>query len=288
MKSVMLAGLLLGIFILLSGCASTSTSITSFTDPDYKSFQFNKILVISNTSKLSYRLGMENRIVEVLAANGIKSIPSYSILPPTREFSDTQKKELMQNKEIDGCLMINFGEQGVKEISIPITGSTSRTTVLGNSINTSTQYIGGETFSLPYAEFEIKLFDISNGKMAWIANSFTGGNAYSNFNNVYWSFCIKIIERLSSDNLIRTSEVLSHIFKKEIDKIIKEREDSPELFKDDVIVLNSGEIIKGIILDRYVSNDQHEDYVEIRITKVDEKKDILKILLKDIREVYQK
>ena len=283
MKNVMFASFLLGIFILLSGCASTS--ITSYTDPDYRAVQFKNILVVANTNKLGDRLGMENRIVEVLVTNGIKSIPSYSILPPTREFSDTQKKEVMLDSKIDGCLMINFGEQGVQEISIPVMGSTSQTQLIGNKLTTSTQYIGGQTFTKPYAEFEIKLFDVVNGKMAWIGNSFTGGNAYSNFINVYQSFCNKIIERLSEDNLISKSENITKINEKEIDDIISMRDDNSNINKSDFVILNNGEILTGVIISKEYTDFNHTiAYIDF----LGNDKVRHKILIKDIREVYQK
>ena len=291
MKKIFFDTFLLGIFIWLTGCASTS--ITSYTDPDYRAVQFKNILVVANTNKLGDRLGMENRIVEVLETNGIKSIPSYSILPPTREFSDSQKIKLMLDNKVDGCIMINFGEKGVQEYSIPILGSNSQTQFNGNTITTSTKYIGGETFSKPYAEFEIKLYDVNNGKMAWIANSFTGGNAYANFNTVYSSFCDKIVDRLSQDNLIRTLKDIARINKEEIgrrikgnndniNRILNGREDKPNQNKIDVVVKCDGEIVTGIILSKYVVHDML--YVKIQ----DMDKVIQRFKLEDIKEVYQK
>ncbi|MDR3625561.1 MAG: hypothetical protein P4L45_01935 [Ignavibacteriaceae bacterium] len=287
MKNILLSSFLLGMFFLFTGCASTS--ITSFTDPDYRAVQFKNILTVANTNKLSDRLSLENRIVEVMATNGIKAIPSYSIFPPTREFTDNQKKDLMLDNKIDGCLIINFGEQGVQEISIPITGSTSQTKITGNSITTSTQYIGGQTFNKPYAEFELKLYDVSNGKMAWTANSFTGGNAYANFNTVYSSFCNRIVDRLSQDNLIRTINDNERIKKEEVTKrdsnikrILKEREEKTEGNKIDVIVKSNGDIISGTILSLSYIHDAY--YVKIQ--EIDSS--FSRIKLDDIKEVYQK
>jgi hypothetical protein len=302
MKNKLFSSFLLGIFILLTGCASTS--ITSFVDPDYRAVQFKNILVAANTNKLGDRLSMENRIVEVLATNGIKAIPSYSIFPPTREFTDSLKTILMLESKIDGCLMVYFGERGIEQVQIPVIGSRtkseSQTTgnitpnfngIDYNSQTTSeskTTFIGGEIVDKPYAEFEIKLFDVFNGKMVWIANSFTGGSAYSNFNTVYSSFCNNIVNRLSEDNLIRISIDIKNINEKEIARIIKERQDKPDQNKIDVVVLNNGEIITGIILSRHEEYNWSEEYTGMKVTIQDKDKVIHRILIKDIRELYQK
>jgi hypothetical protein len=302
MKYRLISYFLAGIFTLITGCASTS--ITSFTDPDYKSIQFKNILVAANTNKLGYRLSMENRIVEVFANNGIKSIPSYSIFPPTREFTDSLKKDLMISNKIDGCLMVYFGESGIEQVQIPIIGSKTKGTVTYNSsgadYESKTTYIGGQVLDKPYAEFDLKLFDVINGKMAWIANSFTGGSAYSNFNTVYSSFCDKIVDRLSADNLIRTSDDIVKIYKAEIeriieerkskiDKIIKGREEKPEQDKIDVVVLKNGNVITGLILNRYFADANFGNNRGEIIVKIQDQDQVLhRIMLKDISEVYQK
>ena len=124
--------------------------------------------------------------------------------------------------------------------------------------------------------------------MVWIANSFTGGSAYSNFNTVYSSFCNNIVNRLSEDNLIRISIDIKNINEKEIARIIKERQDKPDQNKIDVVVLNNGEIITGIILSRHEEYNWSEEYTGMKVTIQDKDKVIHRILIKDIRELYQK
>jgi hypothetical protein len=286
MKTILYLSFLSIAFILFTGCAATS--IISYTDPDYRAVQFKKILVVANTNKLGDRLNLENRMVEVLDTNGIKAITSYSIFPPTREFTDSLKEDLMIGNKIDGCLMIYFGEKGIEQVQIPIIGSKTKGTVTNNSrgadYESQTTYIGGQILDKPYAEFEIKLFDVINGRMAWIASSFTGGNAYANFNTVYNSFCDKIVDKLSQDNLIRTLNDIARMNKVEIDRIIKERENNLGQNKIDLVVLNHGTIIIGKISRIYKDNYSHENCVEMQ----DKDQDIQKIKIIDIKEVYQK
>lgn len=61
---------------------------------------------------------------------------------------------------------------------------------------------GGYTITKPWAQFDAKLFDVSNGQNAWIASTFSGGNAYANFKTVINSFCGKIVEQLIKDGVV--------------------------------------------------------------------------------------
>jgi hypothetical protein len=80
MKNILFSSFLFGIFILLSGFTSNTNSITSYTDADYRTFQFKNILVVTNTNNLSDRLNLENRIVKVFTHFGMKSVISKNSL----------------------------------------------------------------------------------------------------------------------------------------------------------------------------------------------------------------
>ena len=167
------------------------TKVTSFVDPDYHATHFKRFIIVGNTNKLDYRMNIENRLSTLLANNGIFAVPSDFLFPPTRELSDSEKVFNMRTNNIDACLMVNFGESGIKQIQIPITGSittgssssstSGSVSIIGNNIYNNSQtksqtqshtsYIGGEILEKPYAEFELKLSDVTNGKTAWIANS---------------------------------------------------------------------------------------------------------------------
>jgi hypothetical protein len=94
---------------------------------------------------------------------------------------------------------------------VPQTSSTTKTkgnvNVYGNTATykkkSTTTYEGGYTLKKPWAEFETRLYDVSNGQMAWIASSFTIGNAYANRNTIINSYCGKKVEQLLEDNLLQ-------------------------------------------------------------------------------------
>lgn len=195
--------------IILVGCASTR--MTSFKDPDYQKAEFKRILVVANTNDLEDRQKLESKMVEEFSNIGLFALESFRLFPPTRELTDEDKVELLLKNDIDAFISISIGESGVDEVYVPQTSSTTKTkgevNVYGNTARykekSTTTYQGGYTLNKPWAEFETKLYDVSNGQMAWISSSFTKGNAYANRNTVINSYCGKTVEQLLEDNLIK-------------------------------------------------------------------------------------
>jgi len=97
---------------------------------------------------------------------------------------------------------------------MPVTSTSTKTegnvNVYGNNAKykekSKTTYQGGQTYSKPWADYEANLYDVSNGKMAWIASAHTKGNAFANFNTVMNSFCGEVVGKLIEDRLIKVFE----------------------------------------------------------------------------------
>lgn len=192
----------------LEGCASTT--ITSFKDPQYKTTTFNRILVIANFSNLQRRWRVETQLVKEFQRIGVFAIEYLNLFPPTRDYTDEEKINQLVNNNIDSFIMIDAGESGVSQVYIPQIGSyttkTGKVNIYGNAAtydekSTTTNY-GGYVISKPWAHFNAKLFNASNGQNAWIASAFTGGNGLAGFDTVIDSFCWKMVQQLIDDGII--------------------------------------------------------------------------------------
>lgn len=208
MKAIKYSFLLIYVLANLYGCASTN--MTSFTDPDFQSIKFKRILVVANVADLQWRQTIESRMVEAFRPVDVEAFESLRLFPPTRNFTNEEKIDLLNRYKIDGYITINVGESGVQSVYVPPTGSTTKTkgevTVTGNRAqyegkSTTTNY-GGYTLNKPWAQFQTKLFDVSSGSTAWVASSYTGGNAYANLNTVINSYCDKVVDKLKEDGLV--------------------------------------------------------------------------------------
>ena len=202
--------LLIIIFLSVLFISCASTRMTSFKDPDYQKANFKRILIVANTNDLGDRKRLESKMVDAFSEVGVFALESYKLFPPTRELTNEVKVDLLLKNNIDAFISISIGESGVSEVYVPQTSSTTKTegdvNVYGNSANyrqkSTTTYEGGYTLNKPWAEFDTKLYDVSNGKTAWIASSFTGGNAYANNNTVIGSYCNTTVDKLIEEKLI--------------------------------------------------------------------------------------
>jgi hypothetical protein len=206
--------------IILVFCASllfdhciAVTDITSYKDPAYYGRSFTRILVIANTSDLQNRLLIESTIVNDLMSKGVFALPSSNLFPPTRDIDDNQKIELLLKNNIDAYISISVGETGVNEVYIPQTEAKTKTegtvNVYGNTgyyrEKSKTTYEGGYTIAKPWATIDTKLYDVSNSQLAWMASSFTGGNAFANKSTLINSYSSKTVEQLLDDGILAKS-----------------------------------------------------------------------------------
>ena len=269
--------LLIFLAVILSNCASTR--LTSFKDPDYKYANFNRILIVVNSNDLEKRLQLETAIVKAFEGTGIYALEGFNLFPPTRVLSDQEKVSLLVENKLDAYISVIVGEIGTEEVYVPPTSSTTKTkgnvNVLGNRATyeekSKTTYQGGYSFSKPWAEFETKLYDVSNGRMVWISTSFTGGNALASFNTLINSFSNEIVNRLEKNELILTSNIINkrqhqeqrieeEKRKKEIEELIKKRKDITTQPVKSIIFLKNSEVIKGFII-----STEKKDEVIIRL-----------------------
>lgn len=259
------------IIFFLSDCASTS--ITSFKDPDYKKADFKRILVVVNSSDLGNRLKLETKMAEEIRKVGIFAMESYQLFPPTREIGDEDKVKLLIDNNIDSFISISVGESGVDNVYIPPTSSITKTegnvNVYGNQASyeekSKTTYQGGYTLSKPWAEFNTKLYDVSNGRMVWIASSFTGGNAFADFNNVTNSYCQEIVKKLEIDRLIPSKRITGH------DKLLGQK--SIIYLKNHTIkkghIMGISKLIDGITITEITIRDEEGNWMQIPNKDID-------------------
>lgn len=283
--------------VILSGCASTS--VTSFTDPDYTSAEFNRILVVVNSNDLENRLNIETNMVFALKDAGVYALESYKLFPPTRQFTPEEKISLLIKKDIKAFLSITIGKTGVQEVYIPPTSSTTKTegdiSFHGNSASYSekskTAYLGGYTLSKPWAKYATKLFDVSNGRMVWLSDSFTGGSALANFSTVNSSYCNAIVNDLEKKDLILTKDIIQRKQneqekldeeKKQLErqKIIEKNKEEAIPPKISRITLKDNTVIEGLIILTEKDNDK---IVSVAIENKDGK--IIKINYSQVEKI---
>jgi hypothetical protein len=78
MKNVVLV-----LLLLLASCATTK--ITGFTDPDYKSKRYAKLVVVTPNLNLEYSALLQSKICKAIEARKASCVRGLDTFPPTRK-----------------------------------------------------------------------------------------------------------------------------------------------------------------------------------------------------------
>lgn len=195
MKIIKAAVLMMGTMIVIN---CTHTRLVSFTDANAANKLYHQIGIIANVENLSDRLTIENKIVETLKGKGVRTISSFSLFPPTRDFTIEQENEILIKNGVDAILVIQLTDAGYSISSEPIqvhTG-TSNTTISG-----------GGTEHKAFGQLRISLVDILSNQTMWVGDADT--RAFFNTINPDWdmTYLLKASSKKIAKELVSTGLV---------------------------------------------------------------------------------
>ncbi len=203
MKERFYAACVLGL-LLIVGCATTN--LTSFRDPEFAGKNLHKILVVVPFSDLESRQTAETAFVNRFAGYGVEAVPSMQMLMPTRTYTNEELAKILFENKVEGVLIVKLTDVSSTQTYVPQSSSTyGQGTLSGNTINYSSQTYsyGGYYISKPRVRFELQLFDVSSGKVAWVGTSLTRGNAYARFKTLINSLAGSAVRQLVQDGLVQ-------------------------------------------------------------------------------------
>ncbi|HPB04418.1 MAG TPA: hypothetical protein PLH00_06250, partial [Bacteroidaceae bacterium] len=78
------------------GCVSVSTKINSITDPDYKGTKLSHLLIFANVNDLGMKQSIEQKFIKTFTSKyDVKASAGHEILPPTRQYTETELKTIL-------------------------------------------------------------------------------------------------------------------------------------------------------------------------------------------------
>ncbi len=127
MKSKILF-LLLPIALMLTSCLSSGYYFFSYREPGTPIKIYKKVCVFADVSDPFAKQELELIVGKTLYETGMNAIPAYSLMPPTRDYSNDEIHEILTNNGFDGFIKISLDNVEEKVGYVPAT-STSRTIV---------------------------------------------------------------------------------------------------------------------------------------------------------------
>ncbi|MBL1379191.1 hypothetical protein [Zobellella iuensis] len=189
------AGLALTVFATLAGCASTD--ITSFTDPEFMGKKYNRFLVVTPGVNLEYASLLQGALCGAIIEKGGGCIRGLELFPPTRVYEEQAVTSMIQQKGIDGYLIVDYGGNVTREHNFGYVAQ-GNANVWGNTITAYGSAIPMSTFSRNDG-YQVTLFDTATNKKSWVGGASTHAQGLANVtNSVFTSSLAKALaEQLS-------------------------------------------------------------------------------------------
>lgn len=176
----------------VAGCSRTQTSVKAFRDPGFAGRSLKRPAVLCQSKDLQRRQLLEDCMVEELSGQGVLAEATIRVLPPTREYTQEEWLARLAENNIDALVLIDVGEIGVKDLSGP-TQTYSQTAARGL------------TGLKPWEQVNTKVVEVSTGNTAWVASSFSSGNAFASFEHVQKSYCRKVVKEMLGSQIFVTN-----------------------------------------------------------------------------------
>ena len=205
--------------LFVASCASTR--MTSFRDPSAANTTFKTILVIAAFGDLESRVAAEDAFVNRLENFGVRGIPSYTVISPQDEYTEDEFEQRLAESGADGLLLVSITDSYPVDIHPGEPSSTLRARERleqldrresadrtereqGNSLRDSvaTDSERELTLTQPRIHTELRLFNVSTGRTAWVASSQTSGGTAARLESVMRSLADKTGKELQEHGLI--------------------------------------------------------------------------------------
>jgi hypothetical protein len=94
----------IAVAFVLTGCAATKI-VTEWSNPDYASPRFKRILVIGVSKQPSIRRTFEEEFVNKLKAAGVDAVPSYRYIAEDGQVDEAHLNEAVKKANADGVII---------------------------------------------------------------------------------------------------------------------------------------------------------------------------------------
>jgi hypothetical protein len=88
----------------VSGCAATKI-VTEWSNPDYASPRFKRIMVIGVSKQPSIRRTFEDEFVNRLKATGVDAVPSYLYVPEDEQIDEARMDQVVRQAKADAVII---------------------------------------------------------------------------------------------------------------------------------------------------------------------------------------
>ena len=166
----------IAVAFVLAGCAATKI-VTEWSNPDYASPRFKKILVIGVSKQPSIRRTFEEEFVNKLKAAGVDAVPSYLYISEDGQVDEARLHEAVRKANADAVIITRLVRVEKKTEVSPGFYQPAPAATLGFYRGYSTAWLGYYEPPRIY-EYEVyisetSLYDVTKNQLVWTGTAET-------------------------------------------------------------------------------------------------------------------
>ena len=170
--ALLLVASLLSVLSIPDANAFRRSSTQSFTDPDFVAYQPKKLMLFVLDASPVFRAAIEEQVKKTIEKVGVTVVLERSLFPPTREWSQEKRREILDREGIDTGLFIGLGSADRSVIPMGTqTFASGSATISGDNV-----YGSGQATSVNIqgvrssAVFSAALVVVEGNRVAWYAD----------------------------------------------------------------------------------------------------------------------
>jgi hypothetical protein len=156
--------------VVFAGCAATKI-VTEWSNPDYASPRFKKIMVIGVSKQPSIRRTFEDEFVNKLKATRVDAVPSYLYIPEDGEVEEAQLNEAVKKANADAVIITRLVRVEKKTEVSPGFYQPAPAVSYGFYRGYSTAWLGyyepPHVYQYEVYVSETNLYDVNKNQLVW-------------------------------------------------------------------------------------------------------------------------
>ncbi|WP_019593010.1 hypothetical protein [Thioalkalivibrio sp. ALM2T] len=186
--------------LIMTGCATTNTE--THVDPDHQGKSYSKIMIDMPNADFEFRKLVTDELCKGLSEKAVSCATRDELLPPTREYTEAQIFQAIEDHEIDGWLVVGIGE-GESDSQYIGSQQFGSATVYGNTVYGRSSSIPMRSFSRQQG-YSLRLFDMDTKGTAFVMDASTSASGMANVTNPVFarSLARTIIDEMSTAGFI--------------------------------------------------------------------------------------
>jgi hypothetical protein len=203
MSSVRVFVLVIAVALVVAGCASTKI-VTEWSNPEYVSPRFKRILVFGVSKQSSIRRTFEEEFVNKLKAAGVNAVPSYLYIPEDGQVDEARLNEAVKKANADAVIITRLVRVEKKTEVSPGFYQPTPAAGVGFYRGYSTAWLGyyepPRVYQYEVYVSETNLYDVTKNQLIWTGTAETTdpgdiGNEIKRYVDI-------VIDALKSKNIL--------------------------------------------------------------------------------------